>query len=72
LNDDIAVLVAPTSAALADGILRLVENPDLRLRLGVQARRVAQEKFDPAEYLAKLDRMYQSLRHPVATGGPSE
>jgi len=71
LNDDIALLVAPTSAALAQGILTLVENPNLRLQLGLQAQRVAQKQFDSAKYLAKLDQVYQSLRHRAATSGQS-
>jgi len=71
LNDDIALLVAPTSAALAKGILTLVENPNLRRQLGLEAQRVAQEKSDPAKYLAKLDQVYQSLRHRAATSGQS-
>jgi glycosyltransferase involved in cell wall biosynthesis len=61
LNDEIALLVAPTEEAFANGLLALVRSPDLRRRLGHRAQQFAQERFDYAEYLAKIDRVYQEL-----------
>jgi hypothetical protein len=56
-----ALLVAPTEEAFANGILALIRSPDLRRRLGRRAQQFAQEKFDYAGYLAKMDRVYQEL-----------
>jgi glycosyltransferase involved in cell wall biosynthesis len=61
LDAEMAILVAPTEQALADGILTLARSPDLRKRLGLRAQQFVKEKFDPADYLAKLDRVYREL-----------
>lgn len=62
LNEDTAVLAAPTEAAFAEGILRLIRDPDLRRHLGLQAQKLAKEKYDPTNYWAKLDQIYQLLQ----------
>jgi glycosyltransferase involved in cell wall biosynthesis len=61
LNEEIAMLVAPTKEAFAEGIARLIRDPDLRLQLGLKAQKFANEKYAPANYLAKLDQIYQAL-----------
>jgi glycosyltransferase involved in cell wall biosynthesis len=61
LNEKIAVLVAPTQEALANGILKLVQSPDLRRRMGRRAQQFAKERFNAADYLAKVDQIYQEL-----------
>lgn len=61
LNEDIALLVAPTKEALAEGILKLIRSPDLRQSMGRRAQNFAKDKFDPADYLAKVNRIYQFL-----------
>jgi glycosyltransferase involved in cell wall biosynthesis len=77
LNNEIALLVAPTGEELADGILRLVRSPDLRRRLGHRAQQHARQRFDPANYLAKIAWIYQELKpstsilEPVASSSPS-
>jgi glycosyltransferase involved in cell wall biosynthesis len=69
LNAEMAVLVAPTEEAFADGILALAQSPDLRKRIGLRGQQFVRERFDPADYLAKLDRLYQALGLPTS---PSE
>jgi glycosyltransferase involved in cell wall biosynthesis len=69
LNPEMAVLVAPTEEAFADGILSLARSPDLRKRLGLRAQQFARENFDPAHYLTQLDLVYQQL---PPTTAPSE
>ena len=61
LDREIAVLVAPTESAFADGILTLARSPELRKRLGLCAQQFAKERFDPADYRARLERVYQEL-----------
>ena len=61
LSEDIALLVSPTQEGLAEGILKLIWDPDLRQRLGRQAQRFAEKVFDPADYQAKVDQVYQML-----------
>jgi glycosyltransferase involved in cell wall biosynthesis len=64
LDEDTAVLVEPTKDALAAGLLRLIESPESRRRLGVQARRTAQQRYNLENYLTKLDRIYSTLELP--------
>lgn len=61
LNDQVALLVAPTEEAFANGILTLVRSPDLRKRLGHRAQQFAKERFDYAAYLEKIGEVYQEL-----------
>jgi glycosyltransferase involved in cell wall biosynthesis len=78
LNAEMAVLVAPTEEAFADGILMLAQSPGLRKRLGLRAQRFATERFNPVDYLEKLDRLYQEFSpstrpsEPVAHSPQSE
>jgi glycosyltransferase involved in cell wall biosynthesis len=64
LHEDIALLVEPTTAAFADGLVTLIRDQDLRQRLGRQAQRYAQEKYDAASYLTRLDSIYRILEAP--------
>jgi glycosyltransferase involved in cell wall biosynthesis len=68
LNDEIALLVAPTGEAFANGILALVRSPDLRRRLGHRAQQFAQERFGYADYLAKVDKVYQEFLPSACPG----
>ena len=62
LNDQIALLVMPTAAALADGIVKLLRAPDLRRSLAQRAQQFAQEQYNATDYLAKVAQVYQTLR----------
>lgn len=69
LSAETAVLVAPTEEAFAEGILMLAQSPVVRKRLGLRAQQLAKERFDPADYLAKLKGVYQAF---VPSAHPSE
>jgi glycosyltransferase involved in cell wall biosynthesis len=71
LDDEIALLVAPSEEALADGILKLVESPALRQRLGDRAQQFAREKFNPADYLARVTHIYQTLKPATGSSEPA-
>jgi glycosyltransferase involved in cell wall biosynthesis len=61
LNSDMAVLVEPTSEAFADGIIRMLKNPALAEKIGVNAAQCAREKFNYQIYLKKVGDIYHSL-----------
>ncbi len=61
LSAETAILVAPTEEAFANGILMLARSPDLRKTLGLQGQKFACERFNPTDYLAKLELAYQEL-----------
>jgi glycosyltransferase involved in cell wall biosynthesis len=61
LDDKNAVLVEPTKEAFAEGILRVLKNPDLRNNLSIQAKLYAEERFNFVDYSAKVDHIYQAL-----------
>jgi glycosyltransferase involved in cell wall biosynthesis len=61
LNDQIAILAEATPEAYADGLLRLLRDPELRARIGENARNYALQAFSPEQYLAKLKRAYLSI-----------
>jgi glycosyltransferase involved in cell wall biosynthesis len=74
LDNTTSILSQPTGAALAEAIDRLLLDPELRARLGNQARQVAQTRYSVAAYLAKLDGVYQRLwrervSRPVVAAG---
>lgn len=64
LNDDIAFLSDPTKESLADGILELLGDPNLRIRLGRQAKQFAKEKYNYLDYVSKVDQIYETLIPP--------
>lgn len=68
LTDETAVLVEPSGPAFAEGIARLVRDPELGRSLGAAARRFAEKQYDPAEYLDKLNSLYLSLEPSRAAG----
>jgi glycosyltransferase involved in cell wall biosynthesis len=64
LNDEIAFLSEPTKESLADGILTLLRDPNLRLRLGHRAQQFAKEKYNFADYVGKIQSIYDGLHPP--------
>jgi glycosyltransferase involved in cell wall biosynthesis len=66
LTDDSAYLVAPTSTALADGLMRLLDDPDLRSRLGQRAKQLGSETYSAETYLNKLNGIYANVRRPLS------
>jgi glycosyltransferase involved in cell wall biosynthesis len=67
LNEDNALLVSPGRETFAAGLVRLIKDPALRTYLGHQARQLAQNKYNPSTYLARLDQLYQTLLPSVYT-----
>jgi len=61
LNSRSAVLVPPTKESFAEGIMKLIRDPELREHLGCQAGRLAEQMCNPQDYLAKLDLIYQNF-----------
>jgi glycosyltransferase involved in cell wall biosynthesis len=69
-------LVPPNDVdALAGAVARLLADAALAVRLGVAARRLAEERFGPADHLARLEDAYRSARADrepvVGVGGAS-
>jgi glycosyltransferase involved in cell wall biosynthesis len=66
------LLVSPDDpAALANAIASLVANPDLRGRLGGQARRRVEARFSIESYVSRVERLYEYLlspRHESSSG----
>jgi glycosyltransferase involved in cell wall biosynthesis len=69
LDSNTAVLVEPTLEGFTEGLVKLIEDGDLRMSLGRNSRRLADEKYNEMSYLTKLDEIYQSLwSSPPAIG----
>jgi glycosyltransferase involved in cell wall biosynthesis len=58
LGSDVALLVAARPEALADGLVRLGEDPGLRARLGAAGRRLIEERHNPAAFAAQVAALY--------------
>ncbi|HEU4699651.1 MAG TPA: glycosyltransferase family 4 protein [Gemmatimonadales bacterium] len=61
LDDDTALLVEPTAEALAGGLVRLLEDPELRAALAARAKERAAREFTRAATIGKLRRFYRRL-----------
>ena len=59
-----AVLVTPDENAIADGISRLLADPDLRRRLGERGRERAFGMYGRDALVARIDSLYASLASP--------
>ena len=71
LTPDTAVLVDPNANAFADGILKLLADPQLGEYLGENAHRLAQEKFNYQNYMMKVTQIYNTLETGVKLKIPS-
>lgn len=65
LSDRSALLVEPTGEALAEGLLRLLGDKELRDRLALEARELARDRYDPSNYIVRVDQLYDRLALPV-------
>jgi glycosyltransferase involved in cell wall biosynthesis len=61
LTQATALLVAPNSQAFADGILKVLDDPELADRLGKNANQLAQDKFGRQDYITKVKQIYKTL-----------
>ncbi len=66
------VLVADTPEQFAADIVTLLKNPELRLRLGTEGRRVAEQYYDWETSARQLDALYQSFISKSRPGAPKE
>jgi glycosyltransferase involved in cell wall biosynthesis len=69
LDQACAELVAPTPAAIAAGIRRVLDDPARQKALAEGARRISRERYDEAIYLERLRQLLTRLsviRQPVA------
>ena len=72
LTKDTAILVDPVKEAFAAGIIDLVKDHDLRERIGVQAKKLAEEKYNASIYLSRLKKIYEVLSpEHLSVEGPS-
>lgn len=58
---DSGVIVEETEQGIAEGIIRLIENPALRKRLGKRAREIALEEFSIKSIADRYIRLYEKL-----------
>ena len=56
LDDEVAILTAPTAAAFANGILGALADPERARAIGERARRMAESKYSYEAYLASTRR----------------
>ncbi|HET9906375.1 MAG TPA: glycosyltransferase [Anaerolineales bacterium] len=61
LNSETAILVEPDKTALADGILQVLQDPELADCIARNAHELAREKFSRQDYIAKVNQIYQSI-----------
>ena len=70
LTDDTALLVEPTKEAFAEGILRVLDDPELAERLGKNAHKLAQGKFGRQDYITKVNQIYKTMAPKLEIEGP--
>ena len=71
LTPDTAILVEPNQDAFAQGIIKVLGDPQLAECLGENAHRLALEKFNYQNYMSKVSKIYKTLETGVALKLPS-
>jgi glycosyltransferase involved in cell wall biosynthesis len=61
LGPETAILVEPNKDAFADGILRVLGDPEFAQCIAQNAYELAMQKFSHQDYIAKVNQIYQSL-----------
>ncbi|MCB0195117.1 MAG: glycosyltransferase, partial [Anaerolineae bacterium] len=61
LNDSNSMLVEPEPEAFAEGILKLIHNPELGRSLGMEGQVIAKKKYSSENYFNRLKQVYQAL-----------
>src|SRR5690606_25531866 len=67
LDDEIACLVDPKPADLADGLLRLFRDAELRTELARRARERFQREFSPEVFRERIVRFYDQVERLLPT-----
>jgi glycosyltransferase involved in cell wall biosynthesis len=70
LTSETAFLVEPDEVSFADGILRILKDPELADRLGKNAYQCALEKFNRRDYIYKVNHIYQLIKRSVEIEEP--
>jgi glycosyltransferase involved in cell wall biosynthesis len=71
LTGETAVLVEPNAQAFADGILKVLADPQLGRTLAENGHRLAQEKFSYQNYMMKVSKIYNTFATGVKLPMPS-
>jgi len=61
LNDDVAVLVSPSEQGLSDGMVKLINDPNLGQEKVRAAQQLAEEKYSDAIYMHKVKKLYDAI-----------
>lgn len=64
LDHTTAELVEPTKDAIAEGFMKLLDDKDLRRSLGVQCQELFAGRYNEANYIAKLEKIYEEFQSP--------
>ena len=67
VNEEQALLVDPTVEAMSEGMDQLLRSPELRTRLGLAGRQLAEEQYSPSAFQERLTLFYKML--PSGTAG---
>ena len=71
LSPETAVLVEPNKDAFAEGILRVLRDPELADRIAKNAHEFAKQKFSHQDYISKVNQIYQSLSSVLEVEKPA-
>ena len=70
LSPETAILVEPNKDAFAEGILRVLRDPELAECVANNAHEFAKAKFSHQDYISKVNQIYQSLSSVVEVEEP--
>jgi glycosyltransferase involved in cell wall biosynthesis len=70
LSAETSILVEPNTEAFAEGILRVLSNPELGAHIASNAYEYARQKFNHQDYISKVDQIYQSIVPGFETEAP--
>jgi glycosyltransferase involved in cell wall biosynthesis len=70
LGPETAVLVEPNKDAFAEGILRVLRDPEIAECIAKNAHEFAEEKFSHQDYISKVNQIYQSLSSVLEVENP--
>ncbi|MFL7892990.1 MAG: glycosyltransferase family 4 protein [Anaerolineales bacterium] len=68
LSQENACLVDPTAEAMADGLNHLIEDHELRTKISLSSKKLAEEKYSQSQYLSKLESIYNVFQSEDHSG----
>jgi len=63
LNKKISVLVEPTPRGIAEGIISLLKDKKLRIKLGKEGKNFVEKNYNYEKFMKKIKKAYDSLRN---------